>query len=381
MTDQLIAEAGPENTIVINTGDNFQDTGEVEKKKAEVLFNAFAMIGIDCICLGDREFVFGAPFLGHLASRWPVNLVCTNLEGAGRESPHIVPYLRLNKGNIQVLITSVIDPLLLKSTGEKIAFTDPVTAIKRVREAISHDLFIVICHAKSAIAEKWLAQVSGINLAILGHQTGVGKEKTEINGAVVVFNNDRGQIVAHVDLMPRKGSYQVGGPQNTVLHVEEIAEDPMVSRLIEQYEAWSRKHYYEKSKDQRSGKVGRCQGNIYAGKDGCKECHQEKVTSWAKTAHARALASLIRKGKEYDPKCLPCHVTGMRDGGFVSLDSTPHMANVQCEACHGPAGLHAGDPYYVYDQQAGVQTCQRCHTKETDPDFVFGKKRQKGVHQ
>ena len=56
----------------------------------------------------------------------------------------------------QVLITAVIDPQVLKSTDEKIAFTDPVTALKRIQKTISHDLFIVVCHANAAKAEKCL---------------------------------------------------------------------------------------------------------------------------------------------------------------------------------------------------------------------------------
>ena len=44
---------------------------------------------------------------------------------------------------------------------------------------------------------------------------------------------------------------------------------------------------------------------------------------------------------EHDSRCLPCHTTGYgQPGGFVSVGETPHMKDIQCEACHGPAGLH-----------------------------------------
>ena len=48
--------------------------------------------------------------------------------------------------------------------------------------------------------------------------------------------------------------------------------------------------------------------------------------------------------KDYtaDPVCLRCHTTGFgRPGGFISLEKTPDMINVQCEMCHGPGSIYA----------------------------------------
>lgn len=386
MTDRLIAEAGRENTIVINTGDNLFQTGELEleHKKAEVIFKALDRIGIDFVGLGEQEFIFGVPLIGNLTKNSQVHLGCANVKDIRRVSPYFVPYLRLDKGMKQVLISSVIDPQVLKSTHEKIAFTDPVTALKRIKKTISHDIFIVICHADAVSAEKWLTQVSGIDLVILARQPGVSEKKLEINGAIVAFNNDRGQFVSHVDLVPKDGRYAVSGPHNTGLQAKTIAEDRSVAKLIEEYEVWSREYHYAKSKNQHLAKAPSDIENIYVGKDRCMECHEETVVSWAKTAHARALDSLIRKGKEYDPQCLPCHVTGMNDkshgGGFISLNLTPHMVNVQCEQCHGPGGLHAQDPENVSARLSGKQTCLSCHTKDTDPGFSYQKKQNTGIH-
>ena len=136
MTDRLFAEAGRENTIVINTGDNFFQTGEpeLEDKKAEVIFKALDRIGIDFVGLGEQEFIFGVPLIGNLTKNSQVHLGCANVKDIRHVSPHLVPYLRLNKGMKQVLITAVIDPQVLKSTDEKIAFTDPVTALKKIKK-------------------------------------------------------------------------------------------------------------------------------------------------------------------------------------------------------------------------------------------------------
>jgi len=386
VTDRLIAEAGRENTIVINTGDNFFQTGEpeLEDKKAEVIFNSLDMIGIDFVGLGEQEFIFGVPLIGNLTKNSQVHLGCANVKDIRHVSQYLVPYLRLNKGMKQVLITAVIDPQVLSSTHEKIAFTDPVTALKRIKKSISHDIFIVICHADAVRAEKWLTQISGIDLVILGHQPGVSEKKREIIGAMVAFNNDQGKFVSHVDLVQKDGRYAVAGPHNTRLQVKTIAEDRSVAKLIEEYEGWSREYHYAKSKNQHMAKASSTIENIYVGKNRCMECHEETVVSWAKTAHARALDSLIRKGKEYDPQCLQCHVTGMNDkshgGGFISLNLTPLMVNVQCEQCHGPGGTHAQDPENVSARLSREQTCLGCHTRDTDPGFSYQKRQETGIH-
>ena len=386
MTDRLIAQAGLENTIVINTGDNvFQtDEPELEHKKAEAIFRILDRIGIDFVGLGEQEFIFGVSLIGRLTKNTQVHLGCANVKDIRRVSPFLAPYLRLNKGMKQVLITSVIDPQILKSTHEKIVFTNPVTALKKIKETISHDIFIVVCHTDTARAEKWLTQVSGIDLVILGRQPGVSEKKLDINGAMVAFNNNRGQFVSHVDLVPNDGRYAVSGPLNTKLQSRTIPENRSIAKLIEGYEVWSREYHYAKSKNQRLANAPCDIENIYIGKDRCMECHEEIVVSWAKTRHATALESLIKKEKEYDPQCLPCHVTGMNDkthdGGFVSLHLTPHMVNVQCEQCHGPGGRHAQDPENLSILISGEQTCMTCHTEASDPGFSYQKKQKTGIH-
>jgi formate-dependent nitrite reductase cytochrome c552 subunit len=91
----------------------------------------------------------------------------------------------------------------------------------------------------------------------------------------------------------------------------------------------------------------------YVGAKKCKMCHSKQYKSWEQTKMAQTFAVLKpgvraeeKKKANFDPqkdytsdrRCLPCHTTGYgRPGGFVSLGETPHLAGVQCEACHGPA--------------------------------------------
>lgn len=103
----------------------------------------------------------------------------------------------------------------------------------------------------------------------------------------------------------------------------------------------------------------------YVGMEKCKECHPEDVKTYSEWKYSRNFRILEMRGKEHDPECVPCHTTGYgQPGGFVSVEKTPHMKNVQCEACHGPASLHLKAPTVEEHQRTlsiPKNICTTCH--------------------
>jgi hypothetical protein len=103
----------------------------------------------------------------------------------------------------------------------------------------------------------------------------------------------------------------------------------------------------------------------YVGMERCKECHPEDVKTYSEWKYSRNFRILEMRGKEHDPKCVACHTTGYgQPGGFVSVEETPHMKNVQCESCHGPASLHIKAPTVEEHQRTlsiPKNVCTTCH--------------------
>jgi hypothetical protein len=102
----------------------------------------------------------------------------------------------------------------------------------------------------------------------------------------------------------------------------------------------------------------------------CKGCHPAAYASWERTRHADAYETLVKGNRQFDLDCVSCHVTGWKlPGGPCDVASTEGRRGVQCEACHGPASLHAVDPpgHVVRDPAPAV--CTACHTPEHSTGF------------
>jgi hypothetical protein len=87
----------------------------------------------------------------------------------------------------------------------------------------------------------------------------------------------------------------------------------------------------------------------YVGSDKCKRCHDDAYDKWKKTPHSHAYKTLVDAKRpslrQYDPECVVCHTVGFGyQGGFADEKKTPHLRDVGCESCHGPASLHVANP-------------------------------------
>ena len=110
----------------------------------------------------------------------------------------------------------------------------------------------------------------------------------------------------------------------------------------------------------------------FAGAAACMTCHADSHADWSATAHAGALEGLRNIGQHENPVCLPCHTVGFEAGGYVDEATTPELAGVQCENCHGAAAEHAanpGDETLRPPLNMSASVCGDCHTDAHHPTF------------
>jgi len=111
----------------------------------------------------------------------------------------------------------------------------------------------------------------------------------------------------------------------------------------------------------------------YAGAATCAECHSDAHSDWTNTLHANAFNALKQAGADKNPSCIVCHTVGYgMPTGFIDEATTPQLAGVQCENCHGPAGDHAKQPDIIANrppQVLSANLCGGCHTGDHNPNW------------
>ena len=115
----------------------------------------------------------------------------------------------------------------------------------------------------------------------------------------------------------------------------------------------------------------------YLGYTACIGCHEDIVNKWKITRHGNAFENLKTQGaeKQKNPGCFICHVVAYNeDGGYIDMDLTPELKDVQCEACHGPGKKHTKTLSADDIKKATEDVCRKCHTEGQDKDFNYEKK-------
>lgn len=150
-------------------------------------------------------------------------------------------------------------------------------------------------------------------------------------------------------------------------------------------------------------------GATYIGTAACGGCHAPALAQWKTSKHARALSALARVGRDRDPSCVGCHVTGFLQPSGYELDgrgaaASPRrgagirgdaeapcsagakcgprgarrspLENVGCESCHGPGSKHGAalDKRGTLGRAVPEEICRGCHTPDvTGGDFDYKK--------
>lgn len=157
--------------------------------------------------------------------------------------------------------------------------------------------------------------------------------------------------------------------------------------------------------------------HAYIGSKKCMTCHIKEYKSWSETKMAKAMDTLkpgaaveakkaagLDPTKDYtqDKTCLPCHTTGYgKPGGFVDMATTPTLAGVGCEMCHGPGGTYTGKQYMSLQNkeykkaevvavglvaEVGAAQCTGCHNDKNPAapkpyKFDYAAQKDKGMHE
>ncbi len=380
-------------TLVLDAGDTLfdglddpRDREAFYDLKASVLFKAMKISGYDAILPGEYDLEFGLKFLKKEAAKTGNRLICANLATASGQA---FPGSIVKKvGKVTVGITGVVDDKFPYATFPSIYSKDKVAdaLIAARREVLAlrkkADVVVVLAHLDVSNQEDF-ARKSGADVVIFGDDGGILKKPLKYGNTIVVKGFYEGKLIGRLDLWLGHGGKKIKSYRYKAVRLgEDILPDPDVEELLARY----RQELKEKkfAFTDMTGLKG-----YFAGPDMCGKCHAKSFHNWSSTKHARAFSALVNTGDQYDPECLPCHVTGYGyPGGYGdgAKGGRPDLRNVTCEDCHGAGGLHYNyeipgnylSPYNVPSGHVKEKVCTRCHDDYRSPNFDFNKYKQMG---
>jgi Cytochrome c554 and c-prime len=390
-----------DRTLVLDAGDTLfnglddpRDRKEFYDLKTSVLMVAMRECGYDVMLPGEYDLEFGLHFLKRKALETGNKLICANLEETGRGKPVVALASSLVKkvGGVRVGITGVIDdkfpyasfPTIFKNIRVKDPLASAKAQIKTLRKKT--DFVVCLAHLSVSDPEKF-ARESSADVVILGHGGDGQNQPSKYGNTLVVKGFYRGKLIGRLDLWldKRNGNKLKDYKYEAVRLGEDVPPDPQVEKLIADYKQELKKKRFVFT--DRTGLKG-----YFAGPDKCKGCHARSFVNWSSTGHARAFAALEKTGDQYDPECLPCHVTGYAlPTGYSGKDD---LRNVTCEDCHGAAGAHCKTMRSGHIKPRATprkgkifrrvkeKVCTGCHDDYNSPDFDFQKfKEMGGAHR
>lgn len=334
---------------------------------------------IDAVNLSSEDLYYFSPPEGSAsAPSIPEPFLSANISWKGRPLSDLKSSLvksvvvSTTRGpkTLRLGITGVADPG--KPYRDK-SFTiaDPATAARTVVEGLRSrcDLLILLTDLPQPKAAQLAQQVNGIDIIIDGEQNPFPNPPDKINDTFILGASYQGRHLGELKIYLDEAGDPARYKARYIGLDSGIPDDPVLGNMV----ASTRKELSEFHRKLAGGSTPASAKTIYAGSARCSACHATAHTVWTRSAHAHAIDTLKAKGQEFNPQCVRCHSTGFGiEGGFVNLVSTPDLANVHCEACHGPGLAHAQNPAQrLVKQQASV--CLPCHTSLDSPNFNYEK--------
>jgi hypothetical protein len=365
--DRVRQEAA--SVVQVDAGNLFPTGGFDDARKAKVLLAAYARMGVDAITVGEGEIAFGPEKLKALARTTGVPIVASNLIDASGarvfESDRLV-----SAGTWTVGVFGIVAPSAVISrdwssrwgivTREAAAEARSEAASLRSRGA---GIVVMLFNGTEDVESvRRLAKAAGgIDAVVVAG--GAAQSDTGAHRSLLVVAADDGGRIGRIDVRGRRHHPRLDA--KTAGLTADLPEQLGVGLLLR---VESEPVLAHRMAANGAAAAPRYEPWTYASNEACGFCHKPEVAQWATTGHAQALASLRDSGKERDPSCLGCHMTGfLLPGGTQFVDTVlEQFADVGCESCHGASGAHVGS----MDKRKGTSlkvdgtVCLGCHTPD-----------------
>ena len=364
------------NVLVVDAGDMFHDRPNAVKVK--YLAMAVGRAKYDAVAVGDFEFELGVPQLQAMAREYKLPLICANVRdeaGTLVFPPHVVREIAGLRVGIFAVIAEGVQGFPPKEWHKGLTVEPPIEAAKReVRDLAGCDLVVALSHQPMAGTQELAKRVPGIQVVVSGHDETVLRKPVTVGDALVVGTGAVGRLLGVLTFT------RVPDGRPTI----EMEMKGLTAKVKES--KWVMALYWEYVKKAKGEPPPDWDLTpvpaAYEAAETCAKCHETEFKQWQTTRHSHAYDSIKGAGRQEDPECILCHTMGYgREGGFVSIEKTPDLGRVTCQACHPVTVSHHAEgmkdePRFRIDSRL----CMFCHGLIESPDFDYAVYRTKIVH-
>lgn len=365
--------------VVIDGGDFAPEYSREGEIKYETLVESLVQMKYDALSIGEREmFMHNDKYDAWKVLRASGIPVATlNVTHKGKrigERPVII-----DQGGLKIgLFGLFLGDRVPAGAGKEWGIEDPE---KSVHAALTYtgenaDLSIAMLYGEMSQVRTFVKRHRGMDIVIISHSSIESPQTLQLNNSLLISAGTRGQYLGRVDASRIDGEWSFRG--RFMVLDNRIPKDPVLTETYTRYKERVAK-FVKKTAGQVKERVGERFPPVHTANE-CRTCHGNVYDNWIITPHAHAMYTLVEKDEQYNPECVVCHSTGYRKGGFISLDTTPQYAGVQCVSCHGPMEGHidvnSGKGETPEGKTAEIpkvtqDICLKCHTPERDNSFNF----------
>lgn len=237
------------NTILLNSGDMFQETLESNSNYGSLLNNCMAEIGIECMAIGNHEFDWGLQKLQALSEQTSVKFLGANIyhwnkdTGWGTYADELADpyYIRTLENGLKVGIIGLIGSDQIKSISSNlvstIGFKYPSEVIPQLSQKLRGeekcDVVVVSIHnsAEDTLADSYLdmSQYADAVFCAHSHQ----RELKTKNGVTFIQGGSKGNYVSNVRLAVDKDGKVTTKKAENVNYQTYWTKDQTVAQMVE----------------------------------------------------------------------------------------------------------------------------------------------------
>jgi hypothetical protein len=360
----------------LDSGNYSANSSPVGTLKSKALLKGMSMLGYSAANVGEREVRAGYASFIDLASDADFPFLSANIVRSDTGKPVFLPHLVLEvpRGDggravrLGLIGVARFNPIFRKPgpDGTQLEIVHPHEAVERELAALENkkvDFVILLAALHLDDARRIVGAYPGIDFVIGSYGGIVREEFDEESESWILYSGNQGKQINETRIFLGEAEKR---PEP--LHFRHYLSDryPTDPEMVE---------YVNNVSFKPAGLNGRGKAAavspLFVGSERCGQCHVPPLEQWSSTPHANALESLKEKNKQDEPDCLKCHTTGSgRKEGFKNLQTTPQLANVGCESCHGAGRSHILNPQRKYGA-VNPAICTGCHDVDNSPDFDY----------